>query len=108
MFTTQQIQEAKKIRKEAAQKWNCAESEIYWPACVALAAQKTMSRIDKIQSAIEKFDYTTKEWKGLILILNAKGKNVGHVKSDGTIVRKREGSKQLMGALVRDAIKDVL
>ena len=64
-----------------------------------------MSKLEKIQEAVSKFSCTAKEWKGMILILDKKGKNIGHVKEDGEIVRKREGSKQLMGALIRDAIK---
>ena len=51
MFTKKQIQEAKKIRKEATQKWNCAESEIYWPACVALACKKE----DILEKSMEDF-----------------------------------------------------
>ena len=67
-----------------------------------------MERIQKIEAAIKQFSCTAKEWKGIILILDKKGQNIGHVKPDNTVVRKQMGSRQLMGALIRDAIKAVL
>lgn len=104
---------AHEIRREAATRWNCKVSEIVFGECLKMAyaglsVPLAMSKLEKIQGAIEKFDCSAKEWKGMILIIDKKGKNIGHVKEDGTIVRKMEGSRQLMGALVRDAIKEVL
>lgn len=101
------------IRREAAKRWNCRVNEIVFSECLKMAhagqsVPQAISQLEKIQQAVERFSCTTKEWKGMILILDKKGKNIGHVKEDGTIVRKREGSKQLMGALIRDAIKEVL
>ena len=107
------MKKAWEIRKEAAKRWSCKVSEIVWSECLKMAhaglsVQKAMSQLEKIQGAVEKFSCTAKEWKGMVLIIDKKGKNIGHVKEDGTIVRKREGSKQLMGALIRDAINEVL
>ena len=67
-------------------------------------------QLKKIQEAIIKFDFTAREWKekNIIIILNSKGQSTGHVKADGTIIRKKIGSRQLMGSLVRAAIKDAL
>ncbi len=73
-----------------------------------MSEEKT--RLEKIQDAIAKFDFSAREWKEkrMIIIVNKKGESTGHVKADGTIIRKKLGSRQLMGALVRDAIKEVL
>ncbi len=66
------------------------------------------SQLDRIQEAVAKYSCNVKEWKGIILITDKKGRNIGHIKEDGTIIRKKAGNKQLMGALIRDAIKEVI
>lgn len=43
MFTKTQIENAKQIREEAAEKFGCTVKEIYWPACVALSVKKALN-----------------------------------------------------------------
>lgn len=73
-----------------------------------MITKQEIEKLKKIQDAIKKFNFSARVEKEIIVIINKKGESTGHVKADGTIIRKKLGSRQLMGALVRDAIKDVL
>ncbi len=105
---TQVMKKAWEIRKEAASKWNCQVSEIHFGACLSLAWKSmTTNTLTKVQDAIASFDFTAEQApNGSINIYNKKGEWAAIV-TNNTVESKYRGSKNLCGALVRNAIKTV-
>ena len=60
-----------------------------------------------INSAVAKFGFIARQNGKVIEVRDGKGRLAGTV-ANGIVTRKQIGSQQLMGSLVRDAIKNAL
>ncbi len=63
--------------------------------------------LELIQNAISKFSFTAFQSGEEIIVKNKKGQIAAIVKN-GEVIQKKSGSQNLCGALVRDAIKNVI
>ena len=108
---TQAMKRAWTIRKAAAVECGCKVSEVVFSLCLVQAWRevKTMKQttLERVQNAIAKFDFTAQETAKGIAVYNKKGVLAATV-VNGKVDQKYQGSKNLCGALVRDAIKAVL
>lgn len=98
------------IRKAAAAKYGVKVSEILFAPCLKMAWSQPMEKtqLQKVQDAVQQYEWTAKEWKNMILIINRKNEMVGHVKPTGEVVEKFVGRRNMMGKLAYQAIRAAL
>jgi len=69
----------------------------------------TIEKNEKLIEVLAKYSLTIKEPVGSVsIVLDRKGIAIGSIALDGTIERKYSGQKALMGALIRDEIKNAI
>ena len=99
------------IRKAAAAACGCKVSEVVFSECLRLAWRevKAMEQtpLVKVQNAVARFSFTAKESNDVISVYNKKGA-LAAIVANGKVEQKYQGSQNLCGSLVRDAIKAVL
>ena len=108
---TQAMKRAWTIRKAAAVECGCKVSEVVFSLCLVQAWREVkameQTTLVKVQNAVAKFDFTATENEKGIAVYNKKGVLAATV-INGKVEQKYQGSKNLCGSLVRDAIKSAL
>lgn len=75
-FQSEQIKAAWKIRKDAASEWNCPVLEISWAACLKIAMEESMERMEIAEKIAEELSarvWAPKGEVGIIRVYLRKG-----------------------------------